>query len=282
MAHRRTPGSKTAGTHQPAPAEADGDVGKLRSRIAEIRQLKADGARWNDGKKEAVERHVRSTVRDVFGPDSREFQEFEHFEINQGSWNIDWSDAQYQQQFLAGIPYSVDRLEGLIAQVKERDRHHVGKVAPSHLSSSGVSRRVFVVHGHDDSAKDATVQVLDQLGLDPVILHEQPSEGRTIIEKFEKYADVSFAVVLFTPDDLGYNKGKSPNDAQPRARQNVVFELGFFIAKLGRRGVCVLRKGKTEILSDYQGVLFVPMDDDDEWRSTLAREIKATQDVGGP
>ena len=187
MARRRASGPETVGIRQPTPAEADSDIGKLRRRITEIRQLQTDGVRWNDGKKEAVERHVQSTVRDVFGPDSPEFQEFEHFEINKGSWNIGWSDTQYQQQFLAGIPYSVALVEGLVARLKERNRGHVGEVAPSRVSSSGFSRRVFVVHGHDDGAKDATARFLNQLGLDPVILHEQPNEGRTVIEKFEKY-----------------------------------------------------------------------------------------------
>ena len=275
MIHRGDSRRETGEAREATQARIERDIEKLRQRITDIQKLQADGVRWDDGKKEAVERHTRMTVRDVFGPNSPEFREFEHFEIDEGPWNTDWSDAEYQGTFLARIPHAIAVLEGLVDQLKERKHDNVGNVAPSHGSSTVPSRRVFVVHGHDDGAKDATARFIEQLGLDPVILHERANEGRTIIEKFEKYADVPFAVVLFTPDDVGYSKATSPEAAKPRARQNVVFELGFFIGKLGRRRVCVLRKDGTEILSDYHGVLFVPMDSDGAWKLRLGREIKA-------
>lgn len=136
------------------------------------------------------------------------------------------------------------------------------------------SRRVFVVHGHDDGTKEAVARFLGKLDLEPVILHEQPNRGRTVIEKFEDYADVAFAVVLFTPDDIGHAAGKEA-DAKPRARQNVVLELGFFMAALGRAHVCVLYKGGVEIPSDYSGVLYEELDGKGMWRFRLAAEIKA-------
>ena len=107
-----------------------------------------------------------------------------------------------------------------------------------------------------------------------MILHEQPSEGQTIIEKFEKHADVFFAVIILSPDDVGYAKDKQ-TDAQPRARQNVVFELGYFVARLGRHRVCALNKGEVEIPSDYGGVVYVPLDDAGAWKLTLARDMKS-------
>lgn len=115
---------------------------------------------------------------------------------------------------------------------------------------------------------------IEKLNLKVVILHEQPSLGRTIIEKFEGHADVAFAVVLLTPDDTGASKTQ-PNDQQPRARQNVVFELGYFIGKLGRSRVCALYKEGLELPSDYQGVLYVQMTADGGWRLHLAKELKA-------
>lgn len=262
---------------QAMSGKVDRDIRKLRLRITDIRALQVDGVRWDDGRKKAVERRIQSTVRQVFGPSSPESRDFENFEIEQGSWSTEWPDARFQEQFLAGIPHAIALLEGLVAQLEEREHSDVDEIAPSRVPRSAPSRRVFVVHGHDDGTKHATARLLERLGLDPIILHEQADEGRTIIEKFEKYADVSFAVVLFTPDDLGYSRKMPPDAAQPRARQNVVFELGFFIGKLGRRHVCVLRKGKTEILSDYQGVLFVPMDSDGTWEVKLARELKAAK-----
>ena len=100
---------------------------------------------------------------------------------------------------------------------------------------------------------------LEKLGLQPIILHEQPNSGRTIIEKFETYSsDISFAIVLLTPDDIG---GINENDQeqQPRARQNVIMELGYFMGRLGRTRVCALHKGGVELPSDYQGVVYIAM-----------------------
>lgn len=136
------------------------------------------------------------------------------------------------------------------------------------------SRSVFVVHGHDDGTKETVARYLSKLGLEPVILHEQPNKGRTIIEKFEDLSDVAFAVILFTGDDVGYSKGKE-EEAKPRARQNVVLELGFFLGALGRKHVCVLFKDGVEVPSDYSGVLYEPLDGQGAWRMKLAVELKA-------
>jgi predicted nucleotide-binding protein len=136
-----------------------------------------------------------------------------------------------------------------------------------------VGRRVFVVHGHDDAAKLAVARFLVTLDLEPIILNEQPNLSRTIIEKFEDYSDVQYAVVLLTPDDIGYAKSE-PKNKKPRARQNVIFELGYFIARLGRRNVCALHKGNVEILSDFQGVAWEPMDEHDGWHNKLIREMR--------
>lgn len=136
------------------------------------------------------------------------------------------------------------------------------------------TRRVFVVHGRDEAAKETVARFLAKLDLEPIVLHEQPNQGRTIIEKFEGHADVDFAVVLLTPDDFGDHADGS-DQPQPRARQNVIFQLGYFVGRLGRSRVCALHKGGVEILSDYEGVIYVSMDDPQGWRLLLAREIKA-------
>ena len=138
-------------------------------------------------------------------------------------------------------------------------------------------KHVFVVHGHDEAAKESVSRFIEKLGLRALVLHEQPNRGRTIIEKFEDYSNVGFAVVLITPDDIGVAKDMAdkPDKWKPRARQDVVFELGFFSAKLGRSRVCVLYKENVEIPSDYQGVAYVPLDSGGAWRLKLAKEIKS-------
>ncbi|MGH6835436.1 MAG: TIR domain-containing protein [Methylocella sp.] len=142
--------------------------------------------------------------------------------------------------------------------------------APS--NSSRLSRKVFVVHGHDDGTREAVARFLEQIGFDPIILHEQANQGRTVIEKFEGHADVGFAVVLLTPDDVG---GPHDGAQQPRARQNVILELGYFISRLGRKRVCAIKTGEMEIPSDIIGVGWTPFDPHGAWRKALGKEIEA-------
>lgn len=133
--------------------------------------------------------------------------------------------------------------------------------------------KVFLVHGHDSEAEGSVARFIEGLGLEAVILHEQPNRGRTIIEKLEHHVDARFVVVLMTPDDVGASR-KDAASLQPRARQNVIFELGLFIGKLGRGRVCALQKGAVELPSDYHGVLPVLMDEGGGWEAKLAEELK--------
>lgn len=135
------------------------------------------------------------------------------------------------------------------------------------------NKKVFIVHGHDEGPREGVARFLGTLGFTPIILHEQANQGRTIIEKIEAHGAVGFAVVLLTPDDVGRAKGA--DSLQPRARQNVVLELGIFIAKLGRNRVCVLKRGALEVPSDYAGVVYEPYDDGGAWKQALARELEA-------
>jgi predicted nucleotide-binding protein len=137
-------------------------------------------------------------------------------------------------------------------------------------------RKVFIVHGHDVGPREAVARILERLDFEPIILHEQPNRGRTIITKFqEEAADVGFAVVLMTPDDIGGKQGESSDPLRARARQNVIFELGFFIGVLGPERVAALVKGTIERPSDFDGVVYVNMDEQGGWMRTLARELNA-------
>jgi hypothetical protein len=134
------------------------------------------------------------------------------------------------------------------------------------------SNKVFIVHGHEDAARETLARFLERLGCEAIILHEQANQGRTIIEKFEANGDVGFAVVLLTPDDVGSAKG---GELKPRARQNVLLELGYFYGRLGRKRVCALKRGELELPSDFAGVVWENMDQAGAWKFALARELKA-------
>lgn len=135
-----------------------------------------------------------------------------------------------------------------------------------------LTKKVFVVHGHDEGARESVARFLEKLGFHAIILHEQANKGRTVIEKVEANSDVSFAVVLLTPDDEGAVRGGIP---EPRVRQNVLLELGYFIGRLGRDKVCALKRGEVEVPSDFAGVVWETMDSGQGWKQSLARELQA-------
>lgn len=133
--------------------------------------------------------------------------------------------------------------------------------------------KVFIVHGHDETLKLKTARFIEKLGLKAIILHEQASRGQTIIEKIESNTDVDFAIVLYSPDDAGNTKAAADaGNLQARARQNVVFEHGYLLAKLSRSHVISLVSRGIEMPSDVSGVVYV---DDANWQIDIAKEMKA-------
>ena len=257
--------SKPKSSPEPSPIEVrqltateiDRGISKLRGRIEAVKGLRDSGGGYEDGRIEVLGSAIEDTVRQVFGLESPEYLEY----------------LGHPFHFVRTIAW----LEGFISRLEERREDLGHGHSPAIRSTATVTdtRRIFVVHGHDEAAKEAVARFLGKLELEPIILHEQPNQGRTVIEKFEQNADVSFAVVLLTPDDVCQSADGSADAPQPRARQNVIFELGFFMGWLGRSRVCALHKAGVEILSDYDGVIYVPMDDPGAWKLSLAREIKA-------
>lgn len=153
-------------------------------------------------------------------------------------------------------------------------------VAPPDVPPRGpllgaASNRVFIVHGRSDASREAVARFVEKLGLVAVVLHEQPNNGLTILEKFERHSEVGFAVVLLTGDDQGGLHGK--NESRARARQNVIFEFGYFCALLGRRRVCALHEPGVELPSDLNGLVYVPLDHAGAWKLALVRELQAAE-----
>lgn len=132
--------------------------------------------------------------------------------------------------------------------------------------------KVFIVHGHDNEAKLEVARFVTKIGFEPIIIHEQVSASKTIIEKIEAYSDVGFGVVIYTPCDVGAKSDDAEN-LNGRARQNVVFEHGFLIGKLGRPNVCPLVKGNVETPNDISGVVYTSMDNAN-WQLELAKELR--------
>jgi predicted nucleotide-binding protein len=136
-----------------------------------------------------------------------------------------------------------------------------------------VKNDIFIVHGHNNEVKMSVERTLSKLALNPIILHDKPNSGKTVIEKFEEHSDVGFAIILLTDDDLG--KAKTEENFNIRARQNVILEFGYFIGKLGRKRVCTLYSRGVELPSDLSGLLYIEIDTSGYWKFSLAKELMA-------
>jgi predicted nucleotide-binding protein len=176
------------------------------------------------------------------------------------------------------LRYNCSQLINLLESISERlpiyDELTTTQLNPSASLTPSKSRNVvFIVHGHDEILKNQVARFIEKLGLRPVLLDEEPNKGMTLIDKFKKHAEKSvFAIVLLTPDDVGYPKDH-PNLKKSRARQNAILELGYFLGKLGEVNVAVLHSENVELPSNYHGVLYLPLAN--SWEIKLAKEMKA-------
>lgn len=175
------------------------------------------------------------------------------------------------------IKRRIDNLKNLIriTDILKQSSNVVSHSGTNSTPKLIASHEVFIVHGHDEEAKTKAARFVEKLGFKPIILHEQASSGKTIIEKIEEYTNVGFGIVLYTPCDTGGKKESVPI-LKDRARQNVVFEHGYLIGKIGRKNVCALVKGDVETPNDISGVVYVHMDEASGWHLKLAKELRSS------
>ena len=238
--------------------------------ISTLKQMKRgsqDFQRWK--------RNTRVALQYTFGYDSSQVKEFANVRYTPIVYSLGTSlEPSYQN----GLDSAAAKLESMIEEIEEYwpdNELDSTSIELEDTSEQMVSTQVFVVHGRDEGTRNTVVRFLERLDLDPIVLMEQPNEGRTIIEKFEDYSDVGYAVILCTPDDVG-KLNSDEEELRPRPRQNVILEWGFFIGKLGRDRVCALVVDDVEIPSDNDGVLYIQMDDANGWQFQLLRELNST------
>ncbi len=258
--------------------EIERGITRLDERISELKGFDVQTLR-RGGTPElaALEVAIKDTLERCFGEDTAAYRRY------QQAAALDY----YPMMFFGGEPidyvgpigHNIKNAVALLVQAQRTLRedladlqHKPALTTIDKPAEGAISRRVFVVHGHDEGAREMVARFLDKIGFEPVILHEQANQGRTVIEKIEAQADVGFAVVLLTPDDEGCVRNGTP---EPRARQNVLLELGYFLGRLGRARVCALKRGQVEIPSDFAGVVWENMDANGGWRLALGRELEA-------
>jgi predicted nucleotide-binding protein len=217
---------------------------------------------------------VQAALRKLFGEESQYLKEF-----RDNHWSLMvvtnyTTDDEWERAFFGGL----GRARAIIGSaIREIEDYELDITSHSSLSLDqnrpGMARKAFVVHGHDNEMKETVARFLAQLEIEPIILHEQASRGRTVIEKIEDNSDVGFAIVLLSPDDIGGAAGNARN-LQSRARQNVILELGYFLGRLSRHRVCAILRGKIELPSDFLGIVYVPFEGE-IWKAQIMRELKA-------
>lgn len=174
-------------------------------------------------------------------------------------------DGEAMDSYIESLIIDVDNGEYEIPE--ESEGEHFQKSPKRDMNS------VFIVHGHDEEAKQRTARFVEKLGFEAIILHEQASRSRTIIEKIEDYSNVGFAIVLYTADDKGNTVAEADKGVlKPRARQNVVFEHGYLMARIGRENVVPLVEGGVELPGDISGIVYIS---DTQWQVEIAKEMKA-------
>lgn len=250
----------------------------LQRSLDEIPALIGKG--FNSQEFQKWERDAKVAIEYVFGKDSDEIKEFGRIRYSPGMFSLESNSSEFAYAYQLGLDRATATLKSMIDQINRYwpDEQPASPPAQAETSNQQVDdKKVFLVHGRDDGTLSTVARTLEQLGLAPIVLQEQPNEGRTIIEKFEDYAGVvGFAVVLGTPDDEGRLIGEQ--ELRPRMRQNVILELGYFAGKIGRDRVVALTKGDVEIPSDYAGVLripLIPLDGERDWKRDLAKELNA-------
>jgi predicted nucleotide-binding protein len=219
---------------------------------------------------------IEESLERTFGSDTSDFSRYRgaaHFD--NGPFNMVYqtpigavrnSLARSKDRSVALLKQAISSLEERLHELPTADEQGAIPALP------GIPKTVFLVHGHDEGAREAVARFIAKIGLEPIILHEQPNRGQTVIEKVEANGGVGFAVVILTPDDFGCKAGEPQ---QPRARQNVLLELGYFIGRLGRAKVCALKRGQIELPSDFIGVVYQEYDDGGAWRIALSKELQA-------
>ena len=221
-------------------------------------------------------RNAEVAIARTFGEDSSHVKEFKNISFSLSIYYAGTPESEFQQAYVRGLNKASSILKSMIEEIQEYWGDDVSESSSAHRGDdvpATATREVFVIHGRDNEAKQTVARFLQGLEFIPIILHEKANQGRTIIEKLEEHAQVGFAIALLTPDDVGGLREQEDN-LEPRARQNVIFEFGYFTGRLGRERVCALVKDDVERPSDYDGVVYIRMDDSDGWKLQLIRELK--------
>lgn len=241
------------------------DYEKLKNIIDEIDNLINHHVNSNTPAFIAWKNKAERFLISKYGKDSIEHKHFNDTEFSLQLWLPSTPDSEFIKVCKSGLVSTKLVFQNYLNELDDDEPANVVEQIP-------VSKyeRVFIVHGHDGELKQAVARIIEKQGIEVIILSEKANKGRTIMEKFEDYSDVGGAICLFTADDLG--RAKKDSSDNPRARQNVVLETGYFMGKLGRDHIVILADNGIEMPSDLSGVVYT---NTESWKIDLLKELKA-------
>ncbi|MDD4938465.1 MAG: nucleotide-binding protein [Candidatus Shapirobacteria bacterium] len=225
---------------------------------------------------DALKKRSEMYIRNIFGESSKYLDDLNKIRFSPSVYPAE--ESYYMKAWSNGITQLKNLYNTMSEEVSifgsENDTLTIKDENNIQKPKQKNTEKVFVVHGHNNGIKNEVARYLEKLELTTVILHERPNSGKTIVEKFEdESSQTDFAVILLTADD----QGSEISDSQTlklRARQNVIFEFGYFMGKMGRSKVVALVEDGVEIPSDYSGVVYIQIDRSGAWKLELAKELK--------
>lgn len=240
------------------------DYDKLKVIIDEIPELITANVTSSDPSFQAWKTKAERFLIYKYGKGCLEHKKFVETSFSLGYISFDATHYDYVKACQNGLKVCQATFQTYLDEMLEDDSPETPVKSPTSFS------KVFIVHGHDSALRESVARIIEKQDIEAIILSEQANQGRTIIEKFEDYSDVGGAICLFTADDVG--KAKEQADEKHRARQNVVFETGYFMGKLGRDHMVLLADKGVEMPSDLSGVVHT---DTENWKIDLLKELRA-------
>lgn len=223
---------------------------------------------------------TKDYLEKTFGKNTDKIKDFFNFS-RIGFIDFNVTDSDIERERIETMKTKISRLENLIKilkkdiELEEENQQSLISNSDNEITENKTldKTKVFIVHGHNNEIKQSIARFIEKLGFEAIILHEKTSAGKTIIEKLEHYSNVGFGIVIYSADDLG--KKKDEQDLKSRARQNVVFEHGYLIGKLGRENVCaIVEDSNIEIFADINGIVYITFDKNEGWKLKIGKELK--------
>lgn len=246
------------------------------------------------GAAESWKSRVRSVIARSLGDGHDLVGKLDKNSYELGVWTDSTTDLENYKAFADGIRRACGVIDGAIFELRidDEERLNVKDDEVTSIRDTAAdperARKVFVVHGRNESARKAIFEFLRAIGLSPIEWSEaikmtgeaSPYIGRVLDVALHQAQAI---VVLLTPDDIAYLRseyasGEDDPEIEPlgQARPNVLFEAGMAMGRAPDRTVLV-EFGKSRPFSDVAGRHALRMDGSPRRRKELAERLQTAK-----